>query len=503
MSDLISFAIETLSRTGVWFSLMMVGIISAWFLASAKTAATTSISLGIFFTFIGISAGLQSFNPETLDDSVMNLVDGLKTAFHSSLVGMFVAIAIRLVVGGKEERAEKTTAKFWEDKIKDSLDGIILSSQNSSEGLGYLQKMYEYNERHSAALEQRMLEQQEFVKEGLATAVQQSTTSIENSIRQQLGESFRQFSGTIEGLGAWMDEYRKQLETDATIRKDISLYADRVAGSMNAMSSTLSSYGDSVQRMQSTVEALERSSTSTMEAIRGLDDMLKTVASSSDALATSNERWLGIAENAGSMQDSVQGFMQAATDSFHANTEQMREAQAEHTEVLLRLSTATSAAFEKLQLKFQETVQSASAAQEAQAEAFNAAVDKTLKNYLETMRSSMEPILETLEHATSAIDPSVIQQQAEAVLRTVSEEMRATLTEQLLQIQEAVQDQGNQTVIGLGSALNEVTMRVAKDYGGFIESLRSFTMMVDDQIKTSQRILNTSQARSAATQRLT
>lgn len=47
-------------------------------------------ALGILGTFTGIIIGLLNFDTESIDTSIPVLLDGLKTAFITSIVGMFL-----------------------------------------------------------------------------------------------------------------------------------------------------------------------------------------------------------------------------------------------------------------------------------------------------------------------------------------------------------------------------------------------------------------------------
>ena len=53
-------------------------------------------SLGIFGTFIGIVAGLMDFDPQNIDGSIPTLLEGLKTAFNTSIIGMLASILFKL-----------------------------------------------------------------------------------------------------------------------------------------------------------------------------------------------------------------------------------------------------------------------------------------------------------------------------------------------------------------------------------------------------------------------
>src|SRR4029453_19662403 len=51
---------------------------------------------GIFFTFLGIAEGLYEFDPRKIDASIPALLDGLKTAFIASVVGVGIALSLKL-----------------------------------------------------------------------------------------------------------------------------------------------------------------------------------------------------------------------------------------------------------------------------------------------------------------------------------------------------------------------------------------------------------------------
>lgn len=54
------------------------------------------ISLGVLGTFVGIFIGLQNFNINSIEESIPPLLSGLKTAFVTSIYGMFIAILLTI-----------------------------------------------------------------------------------------------------------------------------------------------------------------------------------------------------------------------------------------------------------------------------------------------------------------------------------------------------------------------------------------------------------------------
>ena len=66
-------------------------------------------TLGVLGTFLGITRGLVSFNTATLDLSIPILLDGLKTAFFTSLLGMTGSLILNRIVSAKFDKEQKSS----------------------------------------------------------------------------------------------------------------------------------------------------------------------------------------------------------------------------------------------------------------------------------------------------------------------------------------------------------------------------------------------------------
>ncbi|MBT4137756.1 MAG: hypothetical protein HOE48_07570, partial [Candidatus Latescibacteria bacterium] len=70
-----------------------------WFRRSTQLvqlAPNATVSLGIFGTFVGVYIGLKGFDVQDISASIPLLLDGLKTAFMTSIWGIAVSIGLRL-----------------------------------------------------------------------------------------------------------------------------------------------------------------------------------------------------------------------------------------------------------------------------------------------------------------------------------------------------------------------------------------------------------------------
>jgi len=116
-------------------------------------------SLGIFGTFVGIAWGLSGFDANDIEGSIPTLLDGLKTAFWSSIAGLGGAVSIKLrhVVatsfGGEVGKADKGTTidevasllgdlnrSLAGDEEPTVLSQLLLSRQDSNERLDNLKR---------------------------------------------------------------------------------------------------------------------------------------------------------------------------------------------------------------------------------------------------------------------------------------------------------------------------------------------------------------------------
>jgi hypothetical protein len=69
-----------------------------WSRRTTALGPTILTTLGIFFCFAGIALGLLHFDPHDVRASVPQLLQGIRTAFWSSVVGIFWALTLKIRV---------------------------------------------------------------------------------------------------------------------------------------------------------------------------------------------------------------------------------------------------------------------------------------------------------------------------------------------------------------------------------------------------------------------
>ena len=113
------------------FLIALIGLNSknSFFSSISTNAPSLLTSLGILFTFLGIFIALQSFNTEAdkIDESIPPLLEGLKLAFFSSVLGLAGAILFRGLkpLVEKEKAAEEVTVLDLIEELKNINAGTI------------------------------------------------------------------------------------------------------------------------------------------------------------------------------------------------------------------------------------------------------------------------------------------------------------------------------------------------------------------------------------------
>ena len=121
------------SLIGIWIFFSIILIFRKWKGKKVYHYVYESIpslftTLGIFGTFLGIYAGLQNFDVKDINNSIPTLLEGMKTAFLTSILGIF-------------ERAEREESVVEVDEEIEALRQIISTlKENHKQQIAVLQE---------------------------------------------------------------------------------------------------------------------------------------------------------------------------------------------------------------------------------------------------------------------------------------------------------------------------------------------------------------------------
>ncbi|WP_162299709.1 hypothetical protein [Marinospirillum perlucidum] len=190
-------------------------------LRTVNAAPSILTSVGIFGTFFGIALGLMEFDAGDVEASVPQLIEGLKTAFWSSIAGLLGAMTIKLRhvlnhVRGMDGSTQVTGATM--DDLATLLGDIRLLLKNS--GLTRIDEYMKSNDQRLQASLQKLGEgigdyQQKMAdanSKALVSALETLLQDFNQQINVQYGENFQQLNQAVGQMLQWQDNYKEELE---------------------------------------------------------------------------------------------------------------------------------------------------------------------------------------------------------------------------------------------------------------------------------------------------
>ncbi|MEN8218177.1 MAG: hypothetical protein ABFS56_17770 [Pseudomonadota bacterium] len=94
---------------------------------------TIIVSIGMLGTFLGILLGLLAFDSEHIRNSVPQLLEGLKLAFITSIIGMGLSLLLSLLQAKPDEKSKPDPIAALLSKIKQQLESLDKRSETLNE----------------------------------------------------------------------------------------------------------------------------------------------------------------------------------------------------------------------------------------------------------------------------------------------------------------------------------------------------------------------------------
>ncbi|MGI0119985.1 hypothetical protein [Zooshikella sp. RANM57] len=207
-----------------WLTAILIGLIvllAVYFHTVAfqprtvNHAPTLLTSIGIFGTFLGIALGLKNFDTTDIQASVPMLIEGLKTAFWSSIAGLSAALTIKArFVLSKPSRAETTHYQTQLELLGEIRDTIQQQGNNQQQAvvgmhddlkqaIVQLQSIYE---QHQQALTAKQTE-------ALQASLRELLIEFNEKIEVQYGENFQALNKAVGRMLDWQQATRQQLDS--------------------------------------------------------------------------------------------------------------------------------------------------------------------------------------------------------------------------------------------------------------------------------------------------
>jgi len=271
-------------------------------LVLADMAPSMLTSMGILGTFLGIFIGLQDFN-YNIDTSLPKLLDGLKIAFGTSILGLSSALTFRFIrpiiargevsqeVGAdeiyqqmvemnKNSKELITVISRSEETTKDGLETLrkALTDDSDSSISGQLQRLRasisDLEKITQRGFEEQVKEFKEFAEhmskafsEAIIDELKSVIREFNEKISEQFGDNFKQLNEAVGKLVEWQENYRVQMEQLKSSLDSSVAAIEKTQGSIESIEQSTSKIPEHMEKLSEASQKIETTINSLEEGI--------------------------------------------------------------------------------------------------------------------------------------------------------------------------------------------------------------------------------------------
>lgn len=258
-----------------------------------RIAPSALTSIGVLGTFFGIFLGLLEFDVSDIDASVPPLLDGLKVAFITSIMGISLAVVFRIFesvlptnagpggVSADEIFAVlsdiRNEARQFHDESKDAAEKVsnAIGGEGESSVVTQIQNLRMSVADGNDSLLQEFREFAENMAENnskaLIVALSEVMRDFNAKINEQFGDNFQQLNEAVGALLVWQENYKSHVESmteqfEKTLRgieaaraslSEIATHADSIPKAMTTLHRVVEAMHQQTQEMERHLEAFQ------------------------------------------------------------------------------------------------------------------------------------------------------------------------------------------------------------------------------------------------------
>lgn len=183
------------------------------------------VTVGVLGTFVGVFIGLQGFNTADIGASVPLLLEGMKTAFLTSIVGMglsvLLSIGMRLRTGASDEPELLS-------QISAKLDALPMLAQET-------RVLRDAQEQSLASMNTALDKVSEGATQEIVAALETVVSDFNSNLTAQFGDNFGELNQGVAALLQWQENYRDILSRDAVLMQQVQDSLDSSAQTLGAV----------------------------------------------------------------------------------------------------------------------------------------------------------------------------------------------------------------------------------------------------------------------------
>ena len=499
-------------------------------------APAVLVSLGILGTFIGIVIGLLDFDAHAIKNSIEGLLDGLKTAFITSLVGMSLSLVLKALdawwFAPARSKAEIVPDTVTPEHIYGAMNRQVqlletlnqsLSGNEEGSVSGQLKLLRtDMNDfRQGLARDQQEFRQALFIQltqfaemlsrsatEVVIEALRQVIQDFNRNLVEQFGDNFKALNESVVKMIDWQEQYKQHVETlEARIETAVR-ELERTATANEAISKSLATSEQSIGSIENHCQSIP-------SAIGQLTPVLQTNQHQIQELQRHLEAFVALRDQAVRAVPEMQQHMDAITkqlsEKMHEVAAKMHEGAQEfgrsvdHTNTALteashvisshteQIGTNMKDASEEFATSVRDTMEVMLRNAKTLEQQMGQAVEQTtlalsneFKRVAEHIQSSFTASVDaTLTSLKTSVEASLSHTETqlqgsanrtlgavEAQVREATDRANASLHAQLGAMDKAIERELEKVFREMGSALATISRRIADDHAEWSQRVR-------------------------------
>lgn len=318
-------------------------------------------TLGVLGTFFGITMGLVAFDSTDLDNSIPGLLDGLKTAFFTSLAGMIGSMILNGIINRKQDerdggvsdinQAAGTICKAVEEMSKLNRENIErlaqqMEAQEADRKAFYrtmgavMDKISKETQPQIAAAVGTLAEQQKSISSAIDSLV-----ILQRSQESTISESLGSMIASIGKLEEATDTQTTAISSVAKSTDEISEYTHHtgeILDILSGMSGTQDEMNEQVQKLKdildAEVEQIEHSMVKTNDLLERKFNEFTELLKKSNTEALVEVMKNVTAEFQKQMNALINKLIQENFDQLNQSVEKLNQWQQENKEMISSLT---------------------------------------------------------------------------------------------------------------------------------------------------------------------
>lgn len=411
---------------------------------------------GIFFTFLGIAEGLYEFNPQKIDASIPALLDGLKTAFIASVVGVGAALSIKLryvTLGVKRLNSSVPASGATVDDLYDQLINVQRSLVGDDEATLISQlklNRQDMNDRLDALTRSQAEFMQKLAEnnsKALIAALQEVIRDFNTKITDQFGDNFKQLNQAVGAMLQWQEQYRDQVGKMVEQQGRAARNMETATSRYESLVSSAAEFTHTAEQLGVLLDHLVTQRQQIATSIEQLGKLLETTTNGlpkieSKVVELTEQITFGVKQN----QDEITKALRATAESLQSSVKEtgnlLQEAASSAGALLNEHMREVTDASKQNQLQMSDTVKQSSVALQASV--------AEIRNLL----------LEAIQSANTKLNDHI---------QAVSDKT----SEQIVKLDTALENELSRSISSLGKQLTALSRQFVEDYSPLTERLRS------------------------------